>query len=138
MKLSSYVTALDTRYRSGIAREHSPIEEDLQNLLQSVVPNLLVTNEPARIACGAPDYILTQRATSIDVGYIKAKDIGKSLDDKSYGQQFQRYRKSLTNIIFMDYMEFRLFRNGEFASEVRIAEFKRKIVVPSRITSIIS
>jgi hypothetical protein len=69
MNLSSYVASLDTRYRSGIAREHS-YRGDLQNLLESAVPNVLVTNEPARIACGAPDYILTQKATSIDVGYV--------------------------------------------------------------------
>src|SRR5262245_52702245 len=94
MNLSSYITALDTRYRSGLAREHS-YRGDLQNLLQSVLPNVLVTNEPARIACGAPDYILTQKATNIDVGYIEAKDIGKSLDDNSYSEQFERYRKSL-------------------------------------------
>lgn len=129
MNLSSYVTTLDTRYRSGIAREHS-YRGDLQNILQSVLPNVLVTNEPARIACGAPDYILTQKATGIDVGYIEAKDIGKSLDDKSYNEQFQRYRKSLTNIIFTDYMEFRLFRAGEFASEVRIAEIRKGRIVP--------
>jgi hypothetical protein len=129
MNLSSYVTALDTRYRSGIAREHS-YRGDLQNVLQSALPNVLITNEPARIACGAPDYILTQKATSIDVGYIEAKDIGKSLDDKSYSEQFHRYQKSLTNIIFTDYMEFRLFRNGEFASEIRIAELKKGRIVP--------
>src|ERR1700730_10860058 len=128
MILSYYVTILDTRYRSGIAREHS-YRGDLQNLLQSAVPNVLVTNEPARIACGAPDFILTRKATSIDVGYIEAKDIGKSLDDKSYSE-FHRYRKSLTNIIFTDYMEFRLFRNGEFASEIRIAELKKGRIVP--------
>jgi hypothetical protein len=87
MNLSSYVAALDTRYRSGIAREHS-YRGDLQNLLQAAVPNVLVTNEPARVACGAPDYILTQKATGIDVGYIEAKDIGKSLDDKGYNEQF--------------------------------------------------
>lgn len=129
MNLSSYVGALDVRYRSGIAREHS-YRGDLQNLLQAAVPSVLVTNEPARIACGAPDYILTQKSTGIDIGYIEAKDIGKSLVDKAYDEQFMRYRKSLSNIIFTDYLEFRLFRNGEFASSVRIAEIKGGRIVP--------
>lgn len=127
--LSKYVKALDTRYQSGIAREHS-YRGDLQNLLQAIAEDVLVTNEPARIACGAPDYILTKKSNNIDVGYIEAKDIGKSLDDKSYGEQFQRYTKSLSNIVFTDYMEFRLFRNGEFAAVVKIAELKKGHIVP--------
>ncbi|MGE3291537.1 MAG: adenine methyltransferase [Geminicoccaceae bacterium] len=129
MNLSSYVMALDKRYRSGIAREHS-YRGDLQNLLEFAVPNVLVTNEPARIACGAPDYILTQKSSNVDVGYIEAKDIGKSLDDKSYSEQFHRYRKSLPNIIFTDYMEFRLFRDGEFVSGIRVAEINKGKIIP--------
>lgn len=124
MDLPSYVAALDKRFQSGIAREHS-YRGDLQNLLQSLAPDMLVTNEPARIACGAPDYILTDQKAGIDIGYIEAKDIGKSLDDKAYDEQFLRYRKSLPNLIFTDYMRFRLYREGEFASEVKVAEIKK-------------
>ncbi|HEX2795205.1 MAG TPA: hypothetical protein VHN58_12335, partial [Croceicoccus sp.] len=123
MDLPSYVAALDKRFQSGIAREHS-YRGDLQNLLQALAPDMLVTNEPARIACGAPDYILTDQRAGIDIGYIEAKDIGKSLDDKAYNEQFLRYRKSLPNLILTDYMRFRLYREGEFVSEVRVAEIK--------------
>ena len=93
MNISSYVKMLDTRYKTGISREHS-YRGDLQNLLQDTLPAVLVTNEPARIACGAPDYILTGKKSGIDIGYIEAKDIGKSLNDKAYTEQFDRYKKS--------------------------------------------
>ncbi|MBC7557576.1 MAG: hypothetical protein H7195_11515 [Chryseobacterium sp.] len=37
------------------------------------MPHIKATNEPKRIKCGAPDYILTKK--EIEVGYIEAKDI---------------------------------------------------------------
>jgi len=80
MDLSAYVANLDKRFQTGIAREHS-YRGDLQNLLQALAPDTLTTNEPARIAYGAPDYIITDQKTAVDVGYIEAKDIGRSLDD---------------------------------------------------------
>ena len=46
----------------------------------AILPDVLVTNEPARVACGAPDYVLTRKDNPI--GYIEAKDIGVDLKDK--------------------------------------------------------
>jgi predicted helicase len=129
MDVAEYVKIINTRYQTGIAREHS-YRGDLQNLIHSLLPMFLITNEPARIACGAPDYILTQKSTKIDIGYIEAKDVGKSLDDKNYLEQFTRYKKSLTNLIITDYLEFRLYREGEFVASVQIAELKNKKVQP--------
>ena len=71
--IDAYVNRIATRYQTGIATEHS-YRGDLQTLLESLNPGILVTNEPARIACGAPDFILTRQ--NIPVGYIEAKDIG--------------------------------------------------------------
>ncbi|MBS1042201.1 hypothetical protein JK203_15380 [Gluconobacter cerinus] len=127
--LPTYVASLDRRYQSGIAREHS-YRGDLQNLLQALAPGTLVTNEPARVACGAPDYILTNENTSVDVGYIEAKDIGRSLDDKAYREQFDRYRASLPNLIITDYLTFKLYREGEFATEVSVAEIRNGRIRP--------
>lgn len=129
MDLPAYVASLDKRYQSGIAREHS-YRGDLQNLLQAFAPDTLVTNEPARIACGAPDYIITDQGTAVDIGYIEAKDIGRSLDDKAYKEQFDRYRHSLPNLIITDYLKFRLYREGTFVAEVTIAELNGGRVRP--------
>ena len=43
-------------------------------MIESLVPEISATNEPKRISCGAPDYILTKN--EIEIGYIEAKDIG--------------------------------------------------------------
>ncbi len=50
MTVSEYIERLNTRYKTGISRKHS-YRGDLQNLVESIAPNVLVTNEPARIAC---------------------------------------------------------------------------------------
>ncbi len=75
--IQHYIEKITTRYTTGISREHS-YRGDLQHLLESLAHDVLVTNEPARIACGAPDYILTRG--TIPIGYIEAKDIEVSLD----------------------------------------------------------
>lgn len=110
MTTQEYIDKLNTRYKTGISREHS-YRGDLQVLIETLASGVLVTNEPAHIACGTPDYIITKK--NIPIGYIEAKDIGKSLDSKDYKEQFDRYRKSLENLIITDYLEFRLYRNAE-------------------------
>jgi hypothetical protein len=42
-----------------------------------------ILEQPQRIACGAPDYIVTQRG--IPLGYIEAKDVGADLDRPRLG-----------------------------------------------------
>lgn len=119
MTLSEYIDKISTRYKAGISTEHS-YRGDLQNLLETLASDVMVTNEPTRVACGAPDYIITKR--NIPVGYIEAKDIGKPLDSKDYKEQFDRYRASLNNLIITDYLEFRLFRDGVFVLSVTIGK----------------
>ena len=118
MTITEYINQVQKRYASGISTEHS-YRPDLENLIKSIVPDVFVTNEPKRVACGAPDLIITKK--DIPIGYIEAKDIGKPLDSKDFKDQFDRYRSSLPNLIITDYLEFRLYRDGVFALSVSIA-----------------
>lgn len=126
MTIEQYIDRINTRFKTGISREHS-YRGDLQNLLETLCPGILVTNEPARVACGAPDYILTKK--NIPVGYIEAKDLGTNLDDKIFQEQFDRYRASLPNLIFTDYLQFHLYREGAFTASVSIAKIEKGKVV---------
>ena len=117
--IDNYLQNINTRFRAGISTEHS-YRGDLQTLVESINPGVLATNEPTRIACGAPDYIITKR--NIPVGYIEAKDIGKPLDSKDYKEQFDRYKKSLQNLIITDYLDFQLYVDGKFITSIKIAE----------------
>lgn len=131
MTISNYIDNLDQRFRLGNATEHT-FRGDLQQLLETLVPGIRATNEPKRQSCGAPDYILTKR--DIPVGFIEAKDIGdKDLDGtKKTGnkEQFDRYKASLNNLIFTDYIHFHLYREGEFITKIAIAEITDKGIKP--------
>jgi predicted helicase len=121
MNVQQYIDILNVRFQTGISREHA-YRGDLQQLLESMLEGVLVTNEPARIDCGAPDYILTRK--DIPVGYIEAKDIGIDLKSKSLKEQFERYKASLTNLVFTDYLDFHFYREGQLTTTIRIADIK--------------
>jgi predicted helicase len=127
MTVQEYIDKINKRYITGISREHS-YRGDLQTLLETLAPNVTVTNEPARVACGAPDYIITRK--NIPVGYIEAKDIGSDLTNKSYKEQFDRYKQSLSNLIITDYLTFQLFIDGVFITSVDIGEIQGNKIFP--------
>jgi predicted helicase len=127
MPIQAYLSALTTRHKTGISREHS-YRGDLQTLLGTLLKDVLVTNEPAHIACGAPDYILTRKG--IPVGYVEAKDIGVNLASKALKEQFDRYRLALSNLIITDYLTFQFYKDGELTTSIAIAELQDGIIVP--------
>jgi len=128
--ISNYISELNRIYNAGNATEHT-YRPALKSLLENMTsPNpskggelnagLTVTNEPKRIACGAPDYIVTRK--EIPVGYVEAKDIDTDLNHKAHKPQFDRYKQSLDNLIITDYLTFQLFENGEPITSVSIAK----------------
>ncbi len=126
MTLEQYIDNINKRYKLGNATEHT-FRGDLQQLLESLVPDIRATNEPKRQSCGAPDYILTKK--EIPVGFIEAKDIGdKDLEGaKKTGnkEQFDRYKASLNNLIFTDYLDFHLYIDGIFITKIAIAALRQ-------------
>jgi len=127
MTIAEYVDKINNKFRLGIGTEHS-YRADLQNLLEDIATGVTVTNEPARIECGAPDYIITKK--EIPIGYIEAKDIGTDLKSKSLKEQFDRYRAALDNLIITDYLDFYFYQNGDLKASIRIAEIQGKRIVP--------
>ena len=64
--LKLYIGELNQQYKTGLAREHS-YRPALKELLQSLLPQMVVTNEPAHFECGAPDYIITRQKDHLPV-----------------------------------------------------------------------
>lgn len=126
MPIANYINEVNKRFKTGISREHS-YRGDLQTLLETLVSGIIATNEPARIDCGAPDYVITKK--DIPLGYIEAKDLDDNLDDKSHKEQFDRYRNSLNNLIITNYLEFRFYRDGEQVTIIRIGHIENGKVV---------
>ncbi|MCA6361704.1 MAG: DNA methyltransferase [Bacteroidetes bacterium] len=127
MNVAEYLDSINKRYKQGNTTEHS-FRGDLQLLIESLIPGVYATNEPKRQKCGAPDYILTRN--DIPVGFIEAKDVGDGdLQGKNKSgnkEQFDRYRESLTNLIFTDYLDFHFYKAGKPTQSVRIAEITDK------------
>lgn len=131
MNLSLYVNNINQRYRLGNATEHT-FRGDLQQLLESLVPEIRATNEPKRQSCGAPDYIITKG--EIPVGFIEAKDIGDSdLEGKKKTgnqEQFDRYKSGLSNLIITDYIEFLFYKDGILNSKISIGKLENGNILP--------
>ena len=127
MTLNQYIDKLNSRYKSGIATEHT-FRGDLQQLIETISPEIAATNEPKRQACGAPDYVITKK--EIPIGYIEAKDIGADLNSKAYKQQFDRYKTSLHNLIITDYIDFHFYVDGEMKTTIKIGEIQSGAIIP--------
>ena len=131
MTIKNYIDNINRRYLQGNATEHT-FRGDLQQLLETLIPDIHATNEPQRQACGAPDFILTRK--DIPVGFIEAKNIGDTdLEGRRKSgnkEQFDRYKGSLHNLIFTDYLDFHFYRDGEFETKIAIAHITPKGIVP--------
>ena len=57
--IDSYRRQIERELKQGDATEHTH-RPALKALIESLAPGVTATNEPKRVACGAPDFSLTQ------------------------------------------------------------------------------
>ncbi|MDM1310829.1 MULTISPECIES: type ISP restriction/modification enzyme [Acinetobacter] len=122
--IQGYIQAINAKFITGKTTEHS-FRGDLQSLIEAIIgTEFTVINEPKRQDCGAPDYIIEKKG--IPIGFIEAKDIGdKDLEGKKKNgnkEQFDRYKASLNNIVFTDYLDFYFYQEGELVTKISIGE----------------
>ncbi|NIO70413.1 MAG: hypothetical protein GTN71_15645 [Anaerolineae bacterium] len=67
----TYLRELQKNLSTGAATEHTH-RSALEALLEATGHGVLAINEPKRIECGAPDYIVTRVGTPI--GYVEANE----------------------------------------------------------------
>lgn len=115
--IKSYLGKIDREFKTGKATEHTH-RPALKDLIEELDSKIKATNEPKRVECGAPDFIL--RRDGLSVGYIETKDLGKSLDEAEDSDQLKRYKRSLPNLILTDYLEFRWFEDGQLRDSARL------------------
>jgi predicted helicase len=120
--ISDYIHKVDSALKAGNATEHTH-RPALKSLVEALRKGVTATNEPQRIACGSPDFIVT--GGSAPLGYIEAKDVGIDLDRSAETDQLTRYRSSLRNLILTDYLEFKLYRNGDIVDTARIGTWNK-------------
>lgn len=133
MNLKEYIQQVSRQWQTGDATEHS-YRGMLAALVQDIVGSgFVVVNEPSRIQCGAPDYVVLRAADHQPVFYIEAKDIGDAdLDGrnpKGHREQFDRYKGALGHIVFTDYLDFHFYEHGQWTHNVRLGEIRGNKIV---------
>ncbi|MCK4283234.1 MAG: N-6 DNA methylase [Candidatus Brocadiae bacterium] len=114
-----YIKQVGDALKRADATEHTH-RPALKELLEALAPALTATNEPKRVECGAPDFVVSRKPGPVTVGYVECKDVGQSLDKWEEDEQLRRYRRSLENLVLTDYAEFRWYVDGELRATARL------------------
>jgi len=72
--------------------------------------------QPKKTEVGIPDFLI--RKDGDIIGYIEAKSPDANLDEAEKSDQLKRYWESLPNLILTNFLEFRLYRNGNPTDKV--------------------
>jgi hypothetical protein len=91
-------------------------------LIESILPNLSVTNEPLSIENGFPNYVISKEG--LPIAYIKTTDIGTNLNELDGYEDIIRYKASLRNLITTNYLDFRWYKDGELITSFSIVDLK--------------
>ena len=124
--ITDFVKSVQEKYKTGAATEHS-YRPALEKLFNSLAEDIHAINEPKRIECGAPDFIIQRKLNrgEVAVGYVEAKDICiaiRGMKDTNKLQQ-ERYKKALPNLIYTNCLDWDFYRNGELIASVTIADY---------------
>lgn len=118
-----------SRFASGHAREHA-YRGSLQALFEAA-GDVQAINDPKQSDHGAPDFVLLKASNQdIILGYVEAKDIGKSLDQVEKSEQMRRYA-GYQNLLLTDQLEFRFYSDGELYKTISIGEVIGSQIVPN-------
>lgn len=120
--LEDFVSKVIATYKTGAATEHS-YRSALESLFNSLADGITALNEPKRVECGAPDFIISRG--EIVIGHVEAKDINvglRGMKDANKNQQ-ERYRKGLPNLIYTNCLDWDFYRNGELIASITIADY---------------
>jgi len=122
--LKAYLKQIADTSKRGDAREESyyPV---LKNLIDEYCSStgkkkIYVTPQPKNTEAGNPDFRVWDGKQHI-TGYIEAKDPSiENLDRIEDTKQLKRYLHTFPNFILTNFLEFRLYRNGEMTDKVLI------------------
>ncbi|KKU53235.1 MAG: Adenine specific DNA methyltransferase, partial [Parcubacteria group bacterium GW2011_GWA2_47_10b] len=109
--------------REASERSYYPVLENLLNEFPKEAKKYSVLVESRKSSVGIPDFKV-ETSKNLLIGYIEAKDLGKDLDRLSKGEQEQieKYLKEYPKLIVTNFIEFRLYENGEKVDSVLISQ----------------
>ena len=123
--ISDFVSKVQSIHGTGNATEHS-----YRSAFEALFADLgvIALNEPKRVKCGAPDFIVSQG--EIVIGHVEAKDLHiglRNMKDANKNQQ-DRYRGALPNLIYTNALDWDFYRDGELVASVAIADLATRII----------
>ncbi|MCX5973348.1 MAG: hypothetical protein NTU59_01485 [Coprothermobacterota bacterium] len=122
---TKYIKELSAVALQGDAREES-FYQTLAEMLTVIAQatgraHVHVTTLPKPIDAGNPDFRLWNGTDRI-IGYVEAKKPTEDrLDVIEESEQLKRYRSTFPNLILTNFLEFRLYRDGERVETVLAA-----------------
>lgn len=121
-----FLSRITNIYNTGAATEHS-YRSCFESLFESLSKNITALNEPKRVKCGAPDFII--KNGNLVIGHLEAKDLGVDIRNlKGYGKEQQkRYLEALPNIIYSNGLEWDFYRDGKLIDSVTIGTLGKVI-----------
>ena len=122
--ISDFISKVQSIHATGNATEHS-----YRSAFESLFADLGVTalNEPKRVKCGAPDFIVSEG--EIVIGHVEAKDLHiglRGMKDANKNQQ-DRYRAALPNLIYTNALDWDFYRDGDRVASVTIADIVTRV-----------
>jgi hypothetical protein len=124
--IETYRRQIQKELQAGNATEHTH-RPALKALIETLAPGVTATNEPKRVECGAPDYVISRKSPHgpVTLGYVEAKDVGKPLNEIERTDQMKRYLPALPNLVLTDYLEFRWYVSGDYRQTARLARVSK-------------
>ena len=119
-----FVSAVQKVHATGNATEHS-YRSAFETLFSGL--GVMALNEPKRVKCGAPDFLISK--DGIVIGHVEAKDLHISIQGMKNGNKSQqnRYRAALPNLIYTNGLDWDFYRDGGIIASVTIANFLKGV-----------
>ena len=94
----------------------------LERLLRTLRPDLTLVHEPTRTVVGRPDFALLHQHAPI--GYVEAEAYAADLDNlpPHAKAQTDAFRQHLENFLLTNFLEFRLYRQGQEVMRARLPQ----------------
>lgn len=124
--IENFINQVVVTFKTGAATEHS-YRSSFENLFASLNKEITALNEPKRVKCGAPDFIVQKG--DLVVGHLEAKDLAVDIRNlKGYAQeQKRRYLDALPNLIYSNGLDWDFYRDGELVESVTIGTLDKTI-----------
>jgi len=121
--VQNYINAVYEMFSSGEAREESyySILEGFLNKMGELLKfrGLRIITMPKKTDAGNPDFVVKGPCSRL-VGYVEAKAPFKNLDEIERSPQVIRYLEVFPNLLLTDFLEFRVYRQGNLKYSVSI------------------